>query len=56
VGKHDPGTPVSAAEFIHQRISSSELKVISDAAHLVNVEQSSVFNKALLEFIEKRGV
>jgi len=55
VGKHDPGTPVSAAEFIHQQISSSELRVISDAAHLVNVEQSSVFNKALLKFIEKRG-
>ncbi|TFG59401.1 MAG: alpha/beta fold hydrolase [Spirochaetales bacterium] len=43
VGEHDPGTPVSAAEFIHDRISSSELKVISDAAHLINVEQSDVF-------------
>ena len=55
VGEHDPGTPVSAAEFIHQRISSSELKVISDAAHFVNVEQSRVFNEALLKFIEKHG-
>jgi 3-oxoadipate enol-lactonase len=56
VGEHDPGTPVSAAEFIHQRISSSELKVISHGAHFVNVEQSGIFNKALLEFIEKHGV
>ena len=55
VGEHDPGTPVSAAEFIHQQISSSELKVFSDAAHFVNVEQSSVFNEALLKFIEKHG-
>jgi len=55
VGEEDPGTPVSAAEFIHRRISSSELKVIPDGAHLVNVEQSEVFNKSLLEFIEANG-
>ena len=55
VGEHDPGTPVSAAEFIHQQTSSSELKVFSDAAHFVNVEQSRVFNEALLKFIEKHG-
>lgn len=51
VGEHDPGTPVSAAEFIHERIASSELRVISDAAHFVNMEQARIFNDALLEFI-----
>jgi 3-oxoadipate enol-lactonase len=51
VGEHDPGTPVSAAEFIHDRIAASELKVISDAAHFINVEQSDIFNEALLAFI-----
>jgi len=55
VGEHDPGTPVSAAEFIHGRIASSELKVISDAAHFVNVEQAGVFNDILLEFLERNG-
>jgi len=55
VGEDDPGTPVSAAKFIHQRITSSGLKVISHAAHLVNVEQSNVFNEALLKFIEAPG-
>jgi len=53
VGEEDPGTPVSAAEFIHGRVASSELRVIPDAAHFVNVEQAGVFNDALLRFIAK---
>lgn len=52
VGEQDLGTPISAAELIHERIASSKLRIISDAAHFVNVEQASVFNKTLLEFIE----
>ena len=55
VGEWDPGTPVSAAEFIHERIASSELRVISDAAHFVNVEQASVFNRTLLEFLRAQA-
>jgi len=53
VGEHDPSTPVAAAEFIHGRIASSELRVIADAAHLINVEQDDVFNEALLGFLNK---
>lgn len=53
VGEQDPGTPVSAAEFIHGRISSSELKIIPHAAHFVNVEQADAFNDALIEFITR---
>ncbi len=53
VGEHDPGTPVSAAEFIHERIAGSSLTVIRDAAHFTNVEQADVFNAALLAFIAK---
>jgi len=52
VGEHDPGTPVAAAEFIHERIASSQLRVLSDAAYFVNVEQTKTFNNTLLEFIE----
>jgi 3-oxoadipate enol-lactonase len=55
VGEQDPGTPVSAAELIHQRIAGSQLRVIQDAAHFVNVEQASVFNDALLAFLRKGG-
>ena len=53
VGEQDPGTPVSAAEFIHGRIPSSELKIIPHAAHFVNVEQANAFNDALIEFITR---
>jgi 3-oxoadipate enol-lactonase len=51
VGEQDSGTPVSAAELIHKGIASSILKIIPDAAHFVHMEQSRVFNTALLEFI-----
>lgn len=51
VGEQDPGTPVSAAEFIHSRIRSSILRIVPDAAHFVNVEQTGRFNKTLLKFL-----
>ena len=53
VGEHDSGTPVSAAEYIHQGITSSVLTIIPNAAHFVHIEQSSIFNHALLEFIKE---
>jgi 3-oxoadipate enol-lactonase len=53
VGEHDPGTPVSAAELIHERIASSGLQVISDAAHFVNVEQKGRFNNILMGFLKE---
>jgi 3-oxoadipate enol-lactonase len=55
VGENDPGTPVSAAEFIHGRIASSVLQVIPDAAHFVNMEQADRFNGALLAFLKMDG-
>jgi 3-oxoadipate enol-lactonase len=51
VGENDSGTPVSAAEHIHKSITSSSLTIIPDAAHFVHMEQSSIFNHVLLEFI-----
>lgn len=56
VGENDPGTPVSAAEQIHQGITSSELTIIPDAVHFVQMEQSNIFNHALLEFIKKNTI
>lgn len=53
VGENDLGTPVSAAELIHERIPFSELRVLSDAAHFLHVEHASVFNHALLKFLKK---
>jgi len=52
VGQQDQGTPVSEAEFIQERIASSELRVIPDAAHFVNVEQAELFNAAILKFLK----
>ena len=55
VGEHDPGTPVSAAEAIHQRIAGSQLAVIPEAAHFVHMEQAEAFNRAVLEFLQRQG-
>lgn len=52
VGEEDTGTPVSAAELIHDRIADSELQIIPDAAHFVNVEQAPAFNRTLLAFLK----
>lgn len=52
VGSLDPGTPVSAAQFIYERIPSSRLEVIKDAAHFVNVERSEEFNDLILNFLK----
>ena len=51
VGEDDPGTPVSAAELIAERIPGARLCVLSEAAHLANIEQPEAFNQALLGFL-----
>ena len=58
VGEQDHGTPPEAARAIQQNLPGSELKIIPSAAHLSNVEQSKVFNDAMMGFLErasKRG-
>ena len=55
VGEHDPGTPVEAAKFIHGQVDGSRLVIISEAAHLCNIEQPERFNEALLGFLRARG-
>jgi len=55
VGEEDPGTPVSAAEAIHERIAGSKLVVLPNAAHLSNIEQAEAFNRALLEFLSEQS-
>jgi 3-oxoadipate enol-lactonase len=52
VGEDDPGTPVSASEAMHKRISNSKLVVLPSARHLSNVEQTEAFNSALLNFLK----
>ncbi len=54
VGEEDPGTPVSAAEAIHARITGSKLVILPSARHLSNVEQPARFNRNLIDFLEHR--
>ncbi len=51
VGEEDPGTPVSAAQALQDRISGSRLVILPQARHLSSVEQAEVFNQAVLDFL-----
>lgn len=53
VGDQDHGTPPEMARQIHQNLPGSELQIIASAAHISNIEQTAVFNKALLGFFGK---
>lgn len=47
VGRDDVFTPVSDAEYLHERIPGSRLVVIEGAAHMPNLERPADFNRAL---------
>ncbi len=49
-GDHDPGTTVEDAEFLESRIPGATL-VRLPAAHISNVEATSLFNTAVTEFL-----
>ncbi len=51
VGEQDPGTPVAMAREIHENAPGSRLAVLPNAAHLANIEQPALFNRALGEFL-----
>lgn len=53
VGEHDHGTPPEMARQIHENLPGSELLVIPSAAHLSNVEQPEIFNRALVDFLRR---
>jgi 3-oxoadipate enol-lactonase len=53
VGADDPATTVDMARTIHQRVTGSELVILSDAAHLSNLEQAEAFNEAVLAFLAR---
>lgn len=47
VGSDDEYTPVSDAEYLHDRIPRSTLEVVDGAAHMPNLERPAEFNAAL---------
>jgi pimeloyl-ACP methyl ester carboxylesterase len=56
VGRQDSIRPVTDAGFMHQGLSNSRLEIIEDAAHMTNMEQPEIFNRALQEFIGTHAV
>jgi pimeloyl-ACP methyl ester carboxylesterase len=52
VGSGDGFTPVSEAEFMHERLPHSTLVVIDGAGHLPNLEREAEFSAALGTFLE----
>jgi len=52
-GREDGVRKPEDAEFIHRGIRGSQLVVIDDAGHLMNMEQPERFNLALIDFFEQ---
>ena len=55
VGELDIATPLADAALLADRIPGAQLSVISDAAHLSNLEQPLVFNKLIRSFAAQRA-
>ncbi len=53
VGEHDTLTPPSASEAMRGRLPQAELRLIPQAAHLSNLENPSVFNRELSDFLNR---
>jgi 3-oxoadipate enol-lactonase len=51
VGEKDIGTPLAGALDMQRNLKDSVLVVISDAAHMTNIEQAEQFNRALRLFL-----
>ena len=50
-GEQDSGTTPQQAKEIADAIPNAKLELISDAAHLANIEQHEVFNRLLSHFL-----
>ena len=50
-GREDRVRKAADAEFIHRGVRNSRLEIISDAGHLMNIEQPEGFNRVLLDFL-----
>ena len=55
VGKDDIMTPIRYAQFLHDKIPNSDLRVIPNAGHSVMLEQSKEFNRLVLEWIQNNS-
>ncbi|WP_456329036.1 alpha/beta fold hydrolase [Archaeoglobus sp.] len=53
VGEKDALTPVKYSEFFKNHIPSAEMVMIQEAGHMVMLEKSEEFNRALKNFVER---
>jgi len=53
-GGEDPGTTVEDAKDIHAGISGSELAVIPEGRHLLNVDRKEAFNTLLFDWLNRQ--
>jgi 3-oxoadipate enol-lactonase len=51
-GADDQIIPLSESQAMHEGITNSQLVIIPDAGHLMNLEQPELFNEAVREFLE----
>jgi 3-oxoadipate enol-lactonase len=56
VGEHDTITPPRVSQEMHDKIPNSEFHVISNAAHMSNLENPEAFNKHLFDFLKNELV
>jgi len=52
-GREDGVRKPEDAEFLHHRIPNSQLEIIDDAGHLMNMEEPEAFNETLWRFLER---
>lgn len=50
-GEKDPGTPVAAAQVIHERIKGSQLAVMPACLHQTPIEAPESFNRIVADFL-----
>ena len=53
VGDQDHGTPPEMARIIAANLPGAELKIIPDAAHIANIEQTEIYNRNMMEFYSR---
>ncbi len=50
-GAADPATPPDAGQLIADSIAGAKMKIIPNAAHLSNIEQTDIYNRTLVDFL-----
>ena len=51
-GEDDQLIPVQEAQTMHTAITGSEITILSDAGHLLNLEQPQRFNQVMLDYLK----